>query len=96
MYSSTNTYPLIATFFWNHYREALKVIYVNSTELEQVQASLGITNDDFEEYLQDERTYLFGLKSEPLEEKLRFQYIEALRDCTRERYTTAYGPHFFR
>jgi hypothetical protein len=39
---------------------------------------LSISTDDFEKYLEDERQYLMGLKSEPLEETLKYQYVEAL------------------
>lgn len=56
-----------------------------STELSEISTRLGISSDDFEGYLQDERVYLLGLQSEPPEETVRFQYFEALQDLEKSR-----------
>ena len=56
-----------------------------STELSEISTRLGISSDDFEGYLQDERVYLLGLQLEPPEETVRFQYFEALQDLEKSR-----------
>ena len=71
------SYP-IAQLLYNHYREALRIIDEISAELPPIQAKLGIMDDDFEQYIQDERSYLLSLKGEPPQETLRYQYVEAL------------------
>jgi hypothetical protein len=75
-----------ASFLLNHYVKAHKVIEEISMELPQIQANLGIADGDFEEYIKQECIYLHGLKSEPPEETLRYQYVEALQDQEKQRY----------
>jgi hypothetical protein len=57
---------------------ALDVISTTTQELAHLQHDLKIADDDFEIYLEEERTYLEGLKNEPPEMDLRFWYVEAL------------------
>ena len=54
-------------------------------ELEQIKTNLPITSADFERYLQEERSYLASLVSEPPEETLRFRYVSALQDLENAR-----------
>ena len=77
---------LLASFLYSHYRKALEIIDDISTDLRTIQTNLDITFDDFERYMQEERTYLLGLKSEPPQETLRFQYVEALQDLSKKKY----------
>lgn len=44
-----------------------------------------VTDTDFEQYLNDERTYLEKLQSEPPEETLCYQYVEALQEFAKQR-----------
>jgi hypothetical protein len=62
-----------------------------SAELAEIQTQLHITNDDFEGYLQDERTYLQSLQTEPPHETLQYQYIECLMDLDKHRYLSVYS-----
>ena len=52
-------------------------------ELTHLQHDLDIADKDFEIYLEEERKYLEGLKNEPPEMDLCFQYIEALDDLAK-------------
>jgi hypothetical protein len=44
---------------------------------------LGVKSvDEFEAWLQEERTYLQSLKKEPLEETLQMEYVKALESLS--------------
>jgi hypothetical protein len=59
-----------------------------SVDLETVRANLSISDDEFERYLEDERQYLSGLKTEPPEETLKYQYVEALQELAAAQLVT--------
>lgn len=65
-------------FLSNHYREALKIVKDGTGQLKTIQDAHGISDDHFTRFLSAEKSYLQGLKAEPPEETLQFQYIEAL------------------
>ena len=75
-----------ALILYNHYRESLRLIKEISAELPLVQDNLGITDEDFEQYIQDERSYLLSLTGEPPQETLRYQYVEALQELAKYKY----------
>ena len=64
---------------------ALDVISTTTQELTHLQHELDIADEDFEIYLEEERKYLEGLKTEPPEMDLRFRYVEALDDLAKHR-----------
>ncbi|TFK46595.1 hypothetical protein OE88DRAFT_1638090, partial [Heliocybe sulcata] len=81
-------YAALSTYMFNHYREALKIIQEGSAELEELKLALCLTDSDFNGFLEQERAYLQGLKKEPPEETLRFEYVEGLENLAKARYAT--------
>jgi hypothetical protein len=73
---------LSGNFMFNHYREALKIIKANTAELAVVNGQLGLCTADYHRFLDEERKYLHGLKKEPEEDVLRFEYVAALEDLS--------------
>jgi hypothetical protein len=73
-------YMSIGLFLCNHYDDALNTISQMKTELNAIKGELGITDDEFEQYLKDERKYLQELTEPSTETTLKIQYIRALRD----------------
>ncbi|KAH9952824.1 hypothetical protein BGW80DRAFT_1186765, partial [Lactifluus volemus] len=71
-------YAVLSRFLSNHYREALKIVKDYAGQLKTIQDAHGISEDDFARFLHAEKSYLQGLKTEPPEETIQFQYIEAL------------------
>ncbi|KAH9853435.1 hypothetical protein C2E23DRAFT_698062, partial [Lenzites betulinus] len=66
-------------FIFNNYRQALQIIDDGERALDVYQRDLKIAAGNFERYLQEERDYLLGLKSEPAEYTLKLEYAQALR-----------------
>ncbi|KAJ2968160.1 hypothetical protein NUW54_g13303 [Trametes sanguinea] len=66
-------------FIFNNYRQALQIIEEGTRALAIYEQDLQTGAADYERYLVQEREYLFGLKSEPPELALKFEYIEALQ-----------------
>ncbi|KAG1763988.1 hypothetical protein EV702DRAFT_1051527 [Suillus placidus] len=69
-------YAALSGFMWNHYREALKSIQMLTVELSAIKAELNITDDDFPQYLLQERAYLDSLKQPPARDKISIRYVE--------------------
>ena len=67
---------------FNHYREALHIIKTNTAELNVINLQLGLQPADYDRFLAEERTYLHGLKKEPEEDALHFEYVAALEDLS--------------
>ncbi|KIY47547.1 hypothetical protein FISHEDRAFT_45033 [Fistulina hepatica ATCC 64428] len=65
-------------FLFTKYCAALRRIEDNVPQLAMLEERLHTTADDYERYLQEERTYLHGLKKEPPDVAQRFEYMEAL------------------
>ncbi|KAI0245254.1 hypothetical protein BJV78DRAFT_1277468 [Lactifluus subvellereus] len=71
-------YATLSHYLSNHYREALKIVKDYPAQLKKIQDTNGISDDDFACYLGTEKSYLQGLRKEPPEETLQFEYVEAL------------------
>ena len=69
---------MLGMFIYNNYKQSLSIISTNSITLATVCGDLNIKNDDFERYLNEERTYLANLKKEHLENTLHLDYVKAL------------------
>lgn len=69
----------------NHYREALKIIRTHSAELAVVNPQLGLCAADYQRFLVEERTYLHGLRIEPEEDVLQFDYVDALENLSNKK-----------
>ncbi|KAG1765192.1 hypothetical protein EV702DRAFT_981674 [Suillus placidus] len=78
-------YAALSGFMWNHYREALKSIQMLTVELSAIKAELNITDDDFPQYLLQERAYLDSLKQPPARDKISIRYVEVLDELDERR-----------
>jgi hypothetical protein len=68
-----------ATFLHNNYKQAWQIINETPEVLMQMLKDLGITDDRvFEMRIQEERTYLQGLKKELVDETLQMEYYQRL------------------
>jgi PIN domain nuclease of toxin-antitoxin system len=68
-----------ATFLWNNYKQALKIIEETPKLIARTMKDLGISDVSvFEIWIEEERTYLQGLKKEPAEETLQMDYYQKL------------------
>jgi len=76
------THRFSGNFMFNHYREALKIIKSHTAELAVINVQLGLCAADYHRFLDEERKYLHGLKKEPEEEVLRYEYVAALEDLS--------------
>ena len=66
-------------FLWNNYKQALDTIKDTPNLLMQTMQDLGISDKSaFEVWLEEERVYLWGLKTEPVEEMLQMVYYQRL------------------
>lgn len=79
---------------WNHYREALKSIQTLTVELSAIKAELDITDDDFPQYLQQERLYLESLKQPPTRDQVCIRYVEALDELMERRLVLQVVCHY--
>jgi hypothetical protein len=73
-----NANIISGNFLWNHYREALKSVQTLTVELSIIKAELGITDDDFSQYILQEHAYLESLKQLPAREQIYIWYVDAL------------------
>jgi hypothetical protein len=68
-----------ATFLHNNYKQVQQIINETPEVLVQTMKDLGITDDRvFKMWIQEERTYLQGLKKEPVDETLQMEYYQRL------------------
>lgn len=76
------TQPLtlfLATFLLNNYKQARQIIDESPKALASTMKELGISGEGvFETWLQEEKTYLQGLKKEPEGETLQMEYYQKL------------------
>ncbi|EPQ56035.1 hypothetical protein GLOTRDRAFT_40987, partial [Gloeophyllum trabeum ATCC 11539] len=79
-------YEALSTFLTNHYREALRIIETHPPEIRRMQESLGLSDNDCHDFVQQEQDYLQSLKKELPEESLRFQYMEALKEVEKKQH----------
>ena len=76
----------LGQFIVNHYRAAVDAIRTLEAELEILQRELGLTKDDFHNYLEAERKYLGELKSPSPLVLRKIQYVQALSDLGKYQY----------
>ncbi|KAI0354456.1 hypothetical protein OH77DRAFT_1456513 [Trametes cingulata] len=70
-------------FIFHNYRQALRAIEDGVKKLEIYERDLNTTPEDYERYYREECEYLRGLKSEPPEVGLKFEYVQALQELER-------------
>ncbi|KIY48270.1 hypothetical protein FISHEDRAFT_43570 [Fistulina hepatica ATCC 64428] len=80
-------------FLFHNYRAALQRIEDNKLQLAMLEKQLHTSGEDYERYLQEERTYLDGLKKEPPETAQRFEYMEALDKLRKAEYVIIFALH---
>ena len=68
-------------FLLNNYKQAIQIIKDYSLGICAWKQCLGISNQDIDEWLEDERKFLESLKEEPEECVLACTYVEALQTC---------------
>ena len=68
------------SFIYQNYRQALEKIEIESVRLAELSTKLKIGPEDYENYLQEERKYLAGLRTEPENEQGQAEYMELLFD----------------
>ena len=68
----------LANFIYQNYRQVLEIIQINSPHLAEMSKKLGVSEDNYENYLKNERDYLASLHSEPAEEQAWVEYMELL------------------
>lgn len=68
----------LGNFIYQNYRQALERIQIDAPRLAALSTKLGIGGDEYELYLEMERAYLAGLRTEPQEVKAMAEYMEQL------------------
>ena len=64
----------------NNYQQALTILESYKPQIEQFKAVSGYTDLDFEEWRDEERTYLQDRQTEPAEDVITADYVEALQN----------------
>ncbi|PCH35428.1 hypothetical protein WOLCODRAFT_58340, partial [Wolfiporia cocos MD-104 SS10] len=67
------------TFIFSNYKQALGIIEQDSKILAALSMELKVGPADYEAYLQQEKEFLWSLKTEPLEVVQKADYMDALR-----------------
>ena len=68
-------------FLLNNYKQAIQIIKDYLLGVHAWKQHLGISNQDIDGWLKDERKFLESLKEEPEEHVLACAYVEALQTC---------------
>lgn len=68
----------LGTFLHDNYKQSLDIITTNTPIINEACVELDIELDDFNTYLNDERTYLANLKIDPLANTLHLDYVKAI------------------
>jgi hypothetical protein len=76
----------LGNFIYQNYRQALERIQIDTPRLAALSTKLGISGEDYERYLELERAYLMGLRTEPQEVKATADYMEQLFELDNLRY----------
>ena len=66
-------------FLLNNYKQAIQIIKDYSLGVHAWKQHLGISNQDIDGWLEDERKFLESLKEEPEEHVLACAYVKALQ-----------------
>jgi len=70
---------LLATFLLHNYEQALAILKDSPAVLARIMLDMGISDGGvFAGWLDEERAYLQGLKTEPEEETLQMEYYQKL------------------
>jgi Kyakuja-Dileera-Zisupton transposase len=70
---------LLATFLLNNYKQALGILENSPKILARIMIDMGISSVDvFDNWLDEEKEYLLGLKTEPEAETLQMEYYQKL------------------
>lgn len=69
---------LQATFLFNHYIEAYKIVIAWDSKLTEIKESLKMSEDIFSTYTMEERKYILSLKKGTLENMQNIIYYESL------------------
>ncbi len=77
----------------NHYHEAANIIQVLEGELTVLKTQLGLSDEDFEKFYEQEKEYFMNFKSigNPLS-MLKRQYVKALNDLAHWQYVNLFFP----
>lgn len=77
----------------NHYHEAAGAIQILESELTVLKTQLGLSDEDFEKFYEQEQEYFRNFKSlgNPLS-ALKGQYVKALNDLARWQYVKLIFP----
>ncbi|KAG1777172.1 hypothetical protein EV702DRAFT_1045562 [Suillus placidus] len=76
-------YPSLGTFLHNNYKQALNILSDDEINLKKLMQDIHILDESvFERWLQEERDYLHGLRSEPEHETLQMEYWQKLVNLT--------------
>lgn len=62
---------------YNNLKQALHIIHNYTTNVKPLKRDLGIEDGSFEQWLEEEHTFLCGLEEEPEEQVLEVSYVEA-------------------
>ncbi|KAG1774964.1 hypothetical protein EV702DRAFT_1180545 [Suillus placidus] len=73
-------YRELSNFLMNNYVQARSLIDEYTDAVASLSSSLGLTKDDFERWVDEERQFLMDLKEEPSDRVLSCSYVQALID----------------
>ncbi|RDX44104.1 hypothetical protein OH76DRAFT_1458094 [Lentinus brumalis] len=76
-------------FIYDNYKQALGIIASDTEAFNALANTLGVTHDDCERYLREEREYLAKRKSEPPEIAAKIDYVAALIHLEKAGYRKA-------
>ncbi|KAH7904826.1 hypothetical protein BJ138DRAFT_1119044 [Hygrophoropsis aurantiaca] len=72
-------YQNLSNFLYNNYKQAINIASDGNMVLTQLMQELGVSDRQvFEQWLEEEKTYLQQLRSEPEEETLQMEYLQKL------------------
>ncbi|KAK1219024.1 hypothetical protein PQX77_018276 [Marasmius sp. AFHP31] len=74
---------LFRNFIYQNYRQALERIAANQPLYQDLCQQWGVTDEDCEQFLRDERAHFSKEHQEPPEVKVRLDYVELLQKLTR-------------
>ncbi|KAG0701438.1 hypothetical protein DFH29DRAFT_982689 [Suillus ampliporus] len=72
-------YVNLSNFLYNNYKQVLEILYDGHITLPKLMQDIGVSDKSiFEDWLEEEREYLHGLRSEPHQETLQMEYWQKL------------------
>lgn len=76
--SDREKYENLGKFTFNNYRQALQILENEAVVLEEITRTKGWTGKDYEDWMEQERSWLEDLRREPEEDTFRCMYLESL------------------